>query len=107
MNHSFLETPQIETDTCPYDLRRTVARLYALLQVTYDISFSWWNWLRPTARVGYQRIVLTLPSRILKIDAGTGRVVPIHSRIRHLVERKYKEAQEIGSLYLFNAEVKS
>ena len=38
----------------------------------------------------------------MKTDAGTGRVVPIHSRIRHLVERKYKEAQEMGSLYLFN-----
>lgn len=38
----------------------------------------------------------------MKTDAGTGRVVPIHSRIRYLVERKYKEAQEMGSLYLFN-----
>lgn len=38
----------------------------------------------------------------MKTDAGTGRVVPIHSRIRHIVERKYKEAQELGSLYLFN-----
>lgn len=38
----------------------------------------------------------------IKTDAGTGRVVPIHSRIRYLVERKYKEAQELGSLYLFN-----
>lgn len=38
----------------------------------------------------------------MKTDAGTGRVVPIHSRIRHLVERKYKEAQEMDSLYLFN-----
>lgn len=38
----------------------------------------------------------------MKTDAGTGRVVPIHSRIRHLVERKYKEAQELGSMYLFN-----
>lgn len=38
----------------------------------------------------------------MKTDSGTGRVVPIHSRIRHLVERKYKEAQELGSLYLFN-----
>ncbi len=37
----------------------------------------------------------------MKTDAGTGRVVPIHSRIRRLVERKCKEAQEIGSLYLF------
>lgn len=38
----------------------------------------------------------------MKTDAGMGRVVPIHSRIRHLVEKKYKEAQELGSLYLFN-----
>lgn len=38
----------------------------------------------------------------MKTDAGIGRVVPIHSRIRRLVERKYKEAQELGSLYLFN-----
>ncbi len=38
----------------------------------------------------------------MKTDAGVGRVVPIHSRIRHLVERKYKEAQELGSLYLLN-----
>lgn len=38
----------------------------------------------------------------MKTDAGMGRVVPIHSRIRHLVERKYKEAQELRSLYLFN-----
>lgn len=38
----------------------------------------------------------------MKTDAGTGRVVPIHSRIRHIVERKHKEAQELGSLYLFN-----
>ncbi len=38
----------------------------------------------------------------IKTDAGTDRVVPIHSKIRHLVERKYKEAQELGSLYLLN-----
>jgi len=38
----------------------------------------------------------------MKTEAGTDRVVPIHSRIRHLVERKYKEAQELGSSYLFN-----
>lgn len=38
----------------------------------------------------------------MKTEAGTGRVVPIHSRIRYLVERKYKEAQQLGSLYLFN-----
>ena len=38
----------------------------------------------------------------IKTDAGTDRVVPIHSKIRHLVERKYKEAQELASLYLLN-----
>ena len=38
----------------------------------------------------------------IKTDAGMDRVVPIHSKIRHLVDRKYKEAQELGSLYLFN-----
>lgn len=38
----------------------------------------------------------------IKTDAGIDRVVPIHSKIRHLVERKYKEALKLGSLYLFN-----
>lgn len=38
----------------------------------------------------------------MKTAAGTNRVVPIHSRIRHLVEVKYKEAQELGSEYLIN-----
>jgi integrase len=38
----------------------------------------------------------------MKTDAGTDRVVPIHPKIRHLVERKYKEAQELGSPYLLN-----
>lgn len=38
----------------------------------------------------------------IKTDAGTDRVVPIHSRIRSLVARKYQEAQELGSNYLFN-----
>ena len=38
----------------------------------------------------------------IKTDAGKDRIVPIHPRIRHLVERNYKKAQEIGSLYLFN-----
>lgn len=37
----------------------------------------------------------------MKSDAGTNRIVPIHSRIRPLVEQKYKEAQELGSEYLF------
>lgn len=38
----------------------------------------------------------------IKTSAGKNRIVPIHSRIRRLVERKYKEAQELGSQYLFN-----
>lgn len=38
----------------------------------------------------------------MKTDAGENRAVPIHSRIRHLVEKKYKEAEELGSTYLFN-----
>lgn len=38
----------------------------------------------------------------MKTSAGTNRTVPIHSRIRYLVERKYKEAQELGSRYLLN-----
>lgn len=38
----------------------------------------------------------------IKSNAGTDRIVPIHSKIRHLVERKYKEAQALGSPYLFN-----
>ena len=38
----------------------------------------------------------------MKSDAGTERIVPIHSKIRPLVERKYKEAEELGSKYLLN-----
>lgn len=38
----------------------------------------------------------------MKTDAGEDRAVPIHSRIKHLVERRYKEAKELGSEYLFN-----
>lgn len=38
----------------------------------------------------------------MKTDAGMDRVVPIHSKIRPLVERKYKAALSIGSKYLFN-----
>ncbi|MCI8504782.1 MAG: tyrosine-type recombinase/integrase [Lachnospiraceae bacterium] len=38
----------------------------------------------------------------MKTDAGTDRVVPIHSRIQSLVLRKYKEAEALGSEYLFN-----
>ena len=38
----------------------------------------------------------------MKSEAGTERIVPIHSRIRHLVKRKYDEAISLGSKYLFN-----
>lgn len=38
----------------------------------------------------------------MKTDAGTNRTVPIHSKIRSLVESKYKEAKELGSKYLIN-----
>lgn len=38
----------------------------------------------------------------MKTDAGTDRIVPIHPKIRHLVERKYQQAKELGSKYLFN-----
>lgn len=38
----------------------------------------------------------------MKSDAGTDRIVPIHPRIRHIVEQKYKEAEELGSEYLLN-----
>lgn len=37
----------------------------------------------------------------MKTDAGENRVVPIHSKIRHLVEQKYQESQQAGSKYLF------
>lgn len=37
----------------------------------------------------------------MKTDAGENRVVPIHSKIRRLVERKYKESKQAGSKYLF------
>ena len=37
----------------------------------------------------------------IKTDAGTDRVVPIHSKIQQLVEEKYKEALAVGSKYLF------
>lgn len=38
----------------------------------------------------------------MKTEAGTDRIVPIHSKIRELVERRYKEAEKIGSIYLIN-----
>ena len=42
----------------------------------------------------------------MKTEAGKDRIVPIHPRIRPLVERKYKEAQELGSEYLLNVREK-
>lgn len=38
----------------------------------------------------------------IKTDAGMNRIVPIHSRIRYLVERRYQEAVDLGSKFLFN-----
>ncbi len=38
----------------------------------------------------------------MKTDAGKQRIVPIHSRIRHLVKRNYDFAVSIGSNYLLN-----
>lgn len=38
----------------------------------------------------------------MKTDAGENRVVPIYSRIRDLVLKKYREAEAIGSPYLLN-----
>lgn len=38
----------------------------------------------------------------MKSEAGTNRTVPIHSKIRSLVKRKYEEAEKLGSKFLFN-----
>lgn len=38
----------------------------------------------------------------MKTEAGTNRTVPIHTRIRPLVERRYQKAKELGSDYLIN-----
>lgn len=38
----------------------------------------------------------------MKTDAGKGRVVPIHPRIRKLVKSEYNKSVEIGSSYLFS-----
>ena len=38
----------------------------------------------------------------MKTEAGTNRIVPIHEKIKDIVEKKYKEAEELGSEYLFN-----
>ena len=40
----------------------------------------------------------------IKTDAGIDRTVPIHSKIRHLVEQRYHEAKNMGSKYLINAD---
>lgn len=38
----------------------------------------------------------------MKTEAGKQRIVPIHSKIKDLVESNYKHAVEIGSEYLLN-----
>ena len=38
----------------------------------------------------------------MKTIAGTGRIVPIHSKIKNIIEKWYEEAQSLGSKYLFN-----
>lgn len=38
----------------------------------------------------------------MKTDAGKDRCVPIHPLIQPLIERRYAEAKELGSNYLFN-----
>ena len=38
----------------------------------------------------------------MKTEAGTNRIVPIHSRIRPLVLKRYEEALALGSKYLIN-----
>ncbi len=38
----------------------------------------------------------------MKTSAGKNRVVPIHPRIKDLVQRNYNQAVELGSQYLFN-----
>ena len=38
----------------------------------------------------------------MKTEAGTDRIVPIHSKIRKLIEEKYQEAIDLGSKYLIN-----
>ncbi len=42
----------------------------------------------------------------IKTEAGEDRVVPIHSKIRYLVERHYDKAKKLGSPYLFNCKDK-
>lgn len=38
----------------------------------------------------------------IKTDAGKNRIIPIHSRIQPLVQKRYEEALGLGSKYLFN-----
>lgn len=38
----------------------------------------------------------------IKTEAGRNRIVPIHTKIRDLVMRRYEEAVELNSSYLFN-----
>jgi integrase len=38
----------------------------------------------------------------MKTDAGTNRIVPIHSKIRELVIKRYNQAKSLGSNYLIN-----
>lgn len=38
----------------------------------------------------------------MKTDAGTNRTVPIHPKVRDIVMKRYKEAQNLNSEYLFN-----
>lgn len=38
----------------------------------------------------------------MKTAAGTNRIVPIHSKIRPLIEKRYEEALALGSEYLIN-----
>jgi integrase len=38
----------------------------------------------------------------MKTAAGTDRIVPIHPRLRPLVEKRYQEAVSLGSEYLIN-----
>ena len=38
----------------------------------------------------------------MKTTAGKDRLVPIHSKIKHLVKTRYEEAKELDSDYLFN-----
>lgn len=38
----------------------------------------------------------------MKTEAGKNRIVPIHSKIRDLVKKRYEEAQKLGSEHLIN-----